>query len=322
MVGRAKRTDRKSALLASSDGGHENVVTRLLDAGTRVDAADQREQTALMAASAHGHQGIVDLLLRAGAPVNGADELSRSALLLASVNGRYPAAVSLLQAGADVNMCSRDMLTPLMAACKAGDQRLVALLLAAGADVNAVDASHQTALTLASAGGHTDLVAQLLQAGATDSEPPLFGSERASDDDGICFIDGDPKATNLLQQRCRVKGELPPADSSASRVVFRCQKARERADPGDTLLRGLRGSWRFSPRHPPPIVAVGRLLGLLPVSCRRLCIARASSQPPPRAPPRSPVSWVLGTHLEHSGCEVASSVGFGSATTGGAGGEQ
>ncbi|EXL40290.1 hypothetical protein FOCG_17178, partial [Fusarium oxysporum f. sp. radicis-lycopersici 26381] len=59
----------RTALQAASEGGHIQVVERLLEAGANVNAAAAARygRTALQAASAGGHIQVVKRLLNAGA---------------------------------------------------------------------------------------------------------------------------------------------------------------------------------------------------------------------------------------------------------------
>ncbi|KAL5585649.1 hypothetical protein FOVSG1_013341 [Fusarium oxysporum f. sp. vasinfectum] len=93
------------ALQAASDGGHIQVVDRLLDAGADVNAAAAAKyggRTALQAASAGGHIQVVDQLLEAGADVNAAaaEFEGRTALKAASAGGHIQVVDRLLDAGA------------------------------------------------------------------------------------------------------------------------------------------------------------------------------------------------------------------------------
>ncbi|KAM0714721.1 hypothetical protein Q7P37_009738 [Cladosporium fusiforme] len=127
------------ALQAAAEGGHLNVVERLLAAKSEVNAAAAKYsgRTALQAAAEGGHLDAVEALLAAKAGVNAA---------AAEYSGR----------------------TALQAAAEGGHLDVVETLLTAKAEVNAAAArsSSRTALQAAAEGGHLDVVEVLKSYGA------------------------------------------------------------------------------------------------------------------------------------------------------------
>ncbi|KAH9231410.1 hypothetical protein K456DRAFT_1739761 [Colletotrichum gloeosporioides 23] len=89
------------ALQAASEGGHIEVVDRLLSAGANVNTYSNR-RTALQAASGGGHIEVVERLLSAGANVNAdpAKHFGRTALQAASEGGHIEVVDRLRAAGA------------------------------------------------------------------------------------------------------------------------------------------------------------------------------------------------------------------------------
>ena len=158
------------ALQAASEGGHMQVVERLLKAGADVNAAStaNRGRTPLQAALEGGHMQVVDQLLNAGADVNAAaaEFEGRTALQAASEGGHVQVIERLLDAGADVNAAASRGQTALQAASVGSHNQVVERLLNAGADVNAASGRGQTALQAASVGGHVQVIERLIKAGA------------------------------------------------------------------------------------------------------------------------------------------------------------
>ncbi|KAG8665143.1 uncharacterized protein FPOAC1_013121 [Fusarium poae] len=162
------------AFQAASEGGHFQVVERLLEAGADVNtaAAESGGRTALQAASEGGYILVVERLLEAGADVNAAAARSggRTALQAASGRGHIQVIERLLEAGADVNAAAAESggRTALQAASEGGYILVVERLLEAGADVNtaAARSGGRTALQAASGRGHIQVIERLLEAGA------------------------------------------------------------------------------------------------------------------------------------------------------------
>ena len=163
-----------NALQAASEGGHLDVVERLLSAKADVNAAAAGSvgRTALQAASEGGHLDVVERLLSAKADVNAAaaSSVGRTALQAASEGGHLDVVERLLSAKADVNAAAASSVgrTALQAASEGGHLDVVERLLSAEADVNAAAADYggRTALQAASEGGHLDVVERLLSAKA------------------------------------------------------------------------------------------------------------------------------------------------------------
>ncbi|SCO06135.1 related to nucleoside phosphorylase [Fusarium fujikuroi] len=148
---------------AAAEGGHLEVIEKLLAAGANINAAaaGTYRQTALQAAAKGGHLEVIEKLLAAGANINAA---------AAAKGGHLEVVKKLLAAGADVNAAAaasyRGQIA-LQAAAKGGYLEVVEKLLVAGADVNAAAAKEgQIALQVAAKGGHLEVIKKLLAAGA------------------------------------------------------------------------------------------------------------------------------------------------------------
>ncbi|ERF74129.1 hypothetical protein EPUS_06398 [Endocarpon pusillum Z07020] len=147
----------RTALHAAAEGGHIEIVERLL--ATEADINKGHGQNALEAAAGGGHIEVVERLLAAEADV---DVLSgRTALQAAAHGGHIKVVERLLTAKADVNApaAAADDRTALQSAAHGGHIKVVKRLLAAEADVNAAAASvdGRTALQAAAEGGHSQV---------------------------------------------------------------------------------------------------------------------------------------------------------------------
>jgi TonB family protein len=111
---KAAAQDAGQVLRDRVQAGETQAVRDLLAAGApAVDAADATGRTALMLAVEGGHDEIVEALLEAGAGVDRQDEAGETALHLAAHHGRASAARLLLEAGADFGLRDAEGRTPL-----------------------------------------------------------------------------------------------------------------------------------------------------------------------------------------------------------------
>ncbi|KAI1404230.1 ankyrin repeat-containing domain protein [Hypoxylon fuscum] len=159
----------RTALQAAVKGGHLEIVERLLAAKTDVNAAGYRDPTALQAAIEGSHLKIAERLLAAKADVNATGNYrGRTALQIAAKGGYLEIVEKFLAAKADVNAVGGYTgRTALQAAVKGGHLEIVERLLAAKADVNATGGYRgRTALQIAAGGGYLEIVEKLLAAKA------------------------------------------------------------------------------------------------------------------------------------------------------------
>jgi ankyrin repeat protein len=171
--------DGYTALQLSAAGGHREIVTRLLTAGSNVDDVPSfpRGLSALQVAAKHGHLEIVKILLTAGASVDNAPVFyppGLSALQIAAEHGHLEIVTTLLTAGANVDATiSKKSETALQMAVGHGHLKIVELLLASRADPNATPLGDQgpTALQTAARLGNLGAVDMLLKAGADVNAP-------------------------------------------------------------------------------------------------------------------------------------------------------
>lgn len=100
---------RETALILASRGGHEEVVSLLLDRHAGVDLLDANHRSALSVAAQTGHGGIVDRLIGVGCAVDPVDDQGRTPLHWAIAGGHAAVAIALIEAGADVNhLCPKE----------------------------------------------------------------------------------------------------------------------------------------------------------------------------------------------------------------------
>ena len=86
------------ALFRAVAKGRIEIVRRILDAGTNVNARSRQGYTALMIAASHGHDDILRLLLDSDADLTVVDAEGRNALLIARESGRAGCIALLRQA--------------------------------------------------------------------------------------------------------------------------------------------------------------------------------------------------------------------------------
>ncbi len=98
------------ALFKAITAGRTQIASRLIDAGTNVNARSRQGYTALMIAASHGHEEIVQLLLDKGADLTTVDSEGRNALQFAKQAGRDKCVASLLTASKAEASVARDAL--------------------------------------------------------------------------------------------------------------------------------------------------------------------------------------------------------------------
>jgi ankyrin repeat protein len=139
---------------------------------------DRLGHNALWFAASGGNEQIVDKLLAAGSPVDGS-ALQQSPLFAAVQAGHAGVAQRLLRKGLlpDAKNTAGD--TPLISAAALGDVAVVRTLLDGGASVDAQNAAGNTPLIVATREGHTEVCRVLLEAGANAALHNQDGSDAA-----------------------------------------------------------------------------------------------------------------------------------------------
>ncbi|CAG8127828.1 unnamed protein product [Penicillium salamii] len=173
------RVCEQTALQVAAEGGHLEVVERLLTAKSDVNtpAGCINGRTALQAAAEGGHLDVLERLLAAKANVNAPAGYrnGRTALQAAAEKGHLEVVERLLAAKANVNAPASygGGRTALQAAVEKGYLEVVERLLVGKANVNAPagNSDGRTALQAAAEKGHFDVVERLLAANADVNAP-------------------------------------------------------------------------------------------------------------------------------------------------------
>jgi ankyrin repeat protein len=155
-------------LALAATNGNAAVIDLLLKAGADVNRGVRSNETPLMLAARSGKVDAVQLLLESGAQVNARESWNgQSALMWAAAEGNTAVVEALIKGGADIKSGSNGGTTPLLFAVRKGDMASVKALLNAGADVNEKRVpDHATPLLVAIINGYEDLVDYLLDKGA------------------------------------------------------------------------------------------------------------------------------------------------------------
>jgi len=165
------KTEVNMNLITAAQQGDTEAVTRLLEQGADVHAANDRGVTALIAAAYQNHLEIAEILIDAGADVNVQDVTQQSAYLITTSDGYLELLQLTLQAGADVTSLDSYNGTGLIRAADRGHVEIIEELLKTDIHIDHVNNLGWTALLEAiilGDGGlrHTDVVRLLVEAGA------------------------------------------------------------------------------------------------------------------------------------------------------------
>jgi ankyrin repeat protein len=160
----------KTPLALAAANSHDKVVSALLKAGAKVEAADVLNATPLFHAAENGHAKVVRLLLAAGADadvkVKAAYDGKVTPLIAAAERGQLEVVQALVKHGADVRFRTLTGKTALVAAATAGHTRVVRVLIAAVKSTRQAGRAFDAPLWWAVYNGHVPTVKLLLAAGA------------------------------------------------------------------------------------------------------------------------------------------------------------
>lgn len=162
-------SNHDTALTLACAGGHEDLVSLLLNRGAHLEHRDKKGFTPLMLAATAGHAGVVDILLSHGADLEAQSERTKdTALSLACSGGRYEVVEILLARGANKEHRNVSDYTPLSLAASGGYVNIIKLLLQHGAEINSRTGSKLgiSPLMLAAMNGHVAAVRLLLDNGS------------------------------------------------------------------------------------------------------------------------------------------------------------
>lgn len=172
--------EKAAPLLMAASGGDTDIAALLIDAGAKVEAANESGKTALMLAAEAGHEALANLLLKKGADPNTVqrgEKLSGfSALHWAVSAGNASMARLLVEAGADLDARSAKGSTPLATAAQKKNLPLVKWLLVRGATLNTTNNYGLSALMIAFNVGADDVVEYLLEQGAAIDQTDKSGN--------------------------------------------------------------------------------------------------------------------------------------------------
>lgn len=142
---RARNYNNATPLHAAAiEAGSVAVIKRLIDAGSQINAKDQKGCTPLMISIYHQYQEAALYLIKTGAAVNVQDSDGDTALHFAA--GFVPNIVivkALLASGANIQATNKKKRTPLHVAVRHEKQEILQELITQGADVWAADKDGQ-----------------------------------------------------------------------------------------------------------------------------------------------------------------------------------
>jgi ankyrin repeat protein len=160
----------RTALHLAVQGGHEAVVTFLLNQGAHAINPHRFGMTPFMSAAAGGHVGMAQLFLelQGGQGLDRRDNQGNTALHWAARGGHAEAAAWLLRSGAGVSIRDEDGMTPLMWVGSCGHLGALQILLQEVGEegLRERDVRGHTALHRAAMMDHEEVVQALLLAGA------------------------------------------------------------------------------------------------------------------------------------------------------------
>ena len=192
-------------LIGAANQGDVGAVSRLLEGGADVDAANSRGVTPLIAAAYRGHIEVAKLLIEAGADVNVQDDTQQSAYLISTSEGYLD---------------------------------LLLLTLAAGADVTSLDSYHGTGLIRAADRGHVEIIEELLKTDIAIDHVNRLGWTALLE--AIILGDGGPRHTEVVRLLVEAGADVDLADSNG---VTPLEHARKRGY--ETMVEILESAQRL-----------------------------------------------------------------------------
>ena len=169
--------DGATALHWVANQDDTGLATLLIDAGARVDVANDYGVTPLFLAATNGSAAMIDILLTSGANPNSSLPTGEPVLMTASRVGNVDAVQRLLDGGANLHATEPSAgQTALMWAVSEDHLEVARLLIARGADVLARTETGFTPLMFAARQGNLDIARLLLADGASVDETDSAGA--------------------------------------------------------------------------------------------------------------------------------------------------
>jgi len=174
-----------------------DVMWQALNAGAKVNCANENGRTALIWSCLCGHAAAATWLLEKGADIDQVDEIGDTPLMWACRGGHAEVVDILIDRKANVNRVSKGGDTALMQACNRGHSDCAKLLCdpkRGCAAVNRADRGGSTALLRAARGGHHECIKVLLGRNASidvedyDGDTPLLASCRGGHTESVRLL--------------------------------------------------------------------------------------------------------------------------------------
>ncbi|RFA32820.1 ankyrin repeat domain-containing protein [Alkalilimnicola ehrlichii] len=172
----------ETPLMLAAYEGYSDLVETLLAAAADPTMTSDQGSTALHFAAFKNSRGsdaarteIVQRLVNAGTDINARNDIGPTPLIY-SIDWQHAAVFNaLIAAGADVNLASRSGSTPLLRALNTDNREMIDRLLAAGADPNLADSKGHTPLIRAVLNANERMVERLLSVGANTDNQDRYG---------------------------------------------------------------------------------------------------------------------------------------------------
>jgi len=157
-----------SAIHFAAQGGHNDCLKAIVDAGVNINLTGPERKTALHIAAAKGNLEMVEFLIQNNCSRTSKDKFGRTALILAVMNGNLKVASILLRWGALFDLPDSSKNYPLHYACGYGYPEMISLLIEAGAEVNTLNSWNMSPTVVALLKNYFECVKCMLEYDLTD----------------------------------------------------------------------------------------------------------------------------------------------------------